>query len=203
MSENGLLVILSGPSGTGKGTVLKKVLSSRKNTMLSVSATTRKPRDGEKDGADYYFMTREKFLRIKEDGGMLESAEYCGNFYGTPLAPIKDWTSKGVDVVLEIDVQGGFQVKNKVKDSVGIFILPPSMQALGHRLRKRGTEEESAVQSRLSAARLEIAKAVSYDYVVVNDEIEKASDMVCRIMDAEKLRASRNEHLIERVLKND
>ena len=203
MSENGLLVILSGPSGTGKGTVLKKVLSSRKNTMLSVSATTRKPRDGEKDGADYYFMTREKFLRIKEDGGMLESAEYCGNFYGTPLAPIKDWTSKGVDVVLEIDVQGGFQVKNKVKDSVGIFILPPSMEALGHRLRKRGTEEESAVQSRLSAARLEIAKAVSYDYVVVNDEIEKASDMVCRIMDAEKLRASRNEHLIERVLKND
>ena len=203
MSENGLLVILSGPSGTGKGTVLKKVLSSRKNTMLSVSATTRKPRDGEKDGADYYFMTREKFLRIKEDGGMLESAEYCGNFYGTPLAPIKDWTSKGIDVVLEIDVQGGFQVKNKVKDSVGIFILPPSMQALGHRLRKRGTEEESAVQSRLSAARLEIAKAVSYDYVVVNDEIEKASDMVCRIMDAEKLRASRNEHLIERVLKND
>ncbi|HCR44226.1 MAG TPA: guanylate kinase [Ruminococcaceae bacterium] len=203
MSENGLLVILSGPSGTGKGTVLKKVLSSRKNTMLSVSATTRKPRDGEKDGADYYFMTREKFLRIKEDGGMLESAEYCGNFYGTPLAPIKDWTSKGVDVVLEIDVQGGFQVKNKVKDSVGIFILPPSMEALGHRLRKRGTEEESAVQSRLSAARLEIAKAVSYDYVVVNDEIEKASDMVCRIMDAEKLRAARNEHLIERVLKND
>ncbi len=203
MSENGLLVILSGPSGTGKGTVLKKVLSSRKNTMLSVSATTRKPRDGEKDGADYYFMTREKFSRIKEDGGMLESAEYCGNFYGTPLAPIKDWTSKGVDVVLEIDVQGGFQVKNKVKDSVGIFILPPSMEALGHRLRKRGTEEESAVQSRLSAARLEIAKAVSYDYVVVNDEIEKASDMVCRIMDAEKLRAARNEHLIERVLKND
>jgi guanylate kinase len=203
MSENGLLVILSGPSGTGKGTVLKKVLSSRKNTMLSVSATTRKPRAGEKDGADYYFMTREKFSRIKEDGGMLESAEYCGNFYGTPLAPIKDWTSKGIDVVLEIDVQGGFQVKNKVKDSVGIFILPPSMQALGHRLRKRGTEEESAVQSRLSAARLEIAKAVSYDYVVVNDEIEKASDMVCRIMDAEKLRASRNEHLIERVLKND
>ena len=203
MSENGLLVILSGPSGTGKGTVLKKVLSSRKNTMLSVSATTRKPRAGEKDGADYYFMTREKFSRIKEDGGMLESAEYCGNFYGTPLAPIKDWTSKGIDVVLEIDVQGGFQVKNKVKDSVGIFILPPSMQALGHRLRKRGTEEESAVQSRLSAARLEIAKAVSYDYVVVNDEIEKASDMVCRIMDAEKLRAARNEHLIERVLKND
>lgn len=203
MSESGLLVVLSGPSGTGKGTVLKKVLSLRKNTVLSVSATTRKPRKGEKDGADYYFLSKEEFLKIDNKGGMLESAEYCGNFYGTPLAPIKNWTSKGVDVILEIDVQGGFQVKKKYPAAVGIFILPPSMKALEHRLRKRGTEEEQVIRSRLSAARHEIHEADKYDYVVVNDKIEEASDRVCRIMDAEKLRFSRNEHLIERVLNND
>lgn len=203
MNESGLLVILSGPSGTGKGTVLKKVLSSRKNTVLSISATTRKPRAGEKDGVDYYFISKDKFLKIDQNGGMLESAQYCGNFYGTPLAPIKDWTAKGVDVILEIDVQGGFQVKKKKPDAVGIFILPPSMKALEHRLRKRGTEEEQVVQSRLSAARREIPKAANYDYVVVNDDIEEASDRVCRIMDAERLRLGRNEQLIERMLDDD
>lgn len=203
MNESGLLVILSGPSGTGKGTVLKKVLSSRKNTVLSISATTRKPRAGEKDGVDYYFISKDKFLKTDQNGGMLESAQYCGNFYGTPLAPIKDWTAKGVDVILEIDVQGGFQVKKKKPDAVGIFILPPSMKALEHRLRKRGTEEEQVVQSRLSAARREIPKAANYDYVVVNDDIEEASDRVCRIMDAERLRLGRNEQLIERMLDDD
>lgn len=203
MNESGLLVVLSGPSGTGKGTVLKKVLSSRENAVLSISATTRSPRKGEKNGVDYYFVSKEKFLKIDKNGGMLESAQYCGNFYGTPLAPIKDWTAKGVDVILEIDVQGGFQVKKKIPGAVGIFILPPSMKTLESRLRKRGTEEEQIIQNRLLTARREISQAENYDYVVVNDKIEEASDMVCRIMDAERLRFCRNEHLIERVLKND
>ncbi len=136
----GLMVVLSGPSGAGKDTILHTLLQRDPRVKLSISATTRKPREGEVDGQHYYFVTREQFLIMKERGEVLESAEYCGNFYGTPEKPIRDWMAAGNDVILEIEVQGGAQVKQKCPDCVGIFILPPSIKELERRLRDRGTE---------------------------------------------------------------
>ena len=203
MANKGLLVVLSGPSGSGKGTVLKTLLTGNGGHRLSVSATTRAPRPGEADGREYYFISREKFMQMAEAGEMLETAEYCGNCYGTPAAPIEKWTSEGSNVILEIEVQGGAQVKRKRPDSVGIFILPPSLKELERRLKKRGTESSEAVCKRLEAAQREIAEARNYDYVVVNDTVEKAAEQICEILRAEKCRAARNRSLIERMLRND
>ena len=126
--SKGLLVVFSGPSGTGKGTILKAYLERHPQARLSISATTRAPRPGEQDGREYYFVTREKFLEMRAKNALLESAEYCGNFYGTPRAPIEAWLEEGHDVFLEIEVQGGAQVQKLEPDSVGIFILPPSIE---------------------------------------------------------------------------
>ncbi len=201
MTNKGLPVVLSGPSGAGKGTVLKALLSGGGPIRFSVSATTRAPRPGEKDGREYYFISREEFKRMVDSGEMLESAEYCGNFYGTPAAPIREWTAQGIDVVLDIEVKGGAQVRRKCPDSVGVFILPPSMEELERRLRKRGTESEEAVRRRLETARREIPEAVNYDYVVVNDSAGLAADRIREILHAEKNRVQRNLPLIERMLK--
>lgn len=203
MTNEGLLIVLSGPSGAGKGTVLKSFLAGSPNVVLSVSATTRAPRVGEMHGREYYFYSREEFLAMRESGMLLESAEYCGNYYGTPAAPIQEWTAGGKDVVLEIEVKGGAQVREKRPDSVGIFILPPSLQVLEQRLRNRGTETEEAIQGRLAAARREILEAEQYDYVVVNDTPEQAAEQIRRIVEAEKFRTRRNALMIERMLKHD
>ncbi|HBQ46827.1 MAG TPA: guanylate kinase [Ruminococcaceae bacterium] len=200
MANKGLLVVLSGPSGTGKGTVLKALLARCENVRLSISATTRAPRPGEADGREYYFMTREKFTQTAAAGGMLESAEYCGNFYGTPAAPVERWREQGLDVVLEIETVGGAQVQRKRPDAVGIFILPPSLRELARRLRGRATEPEAAVERRLAAARTEIRRAKEYDYVVVNDSVERAADEIRAILTAEKDRVERNPQMIERIL---
>lgn len=203
MANKGLLVILSGPSGAGKGTVLKALLARDENIKLSVSATTRSPRPGETDGKEYYFISREKFTQMVDSGEMLENAEYCGNCYGTPAAPIEQWNTLGQDVILEIEVQGGAQVKQKRPDAVGIFILPPSLKVLEHRLRSRGTEADETIRKRLAAARREIQEAKHYDYVVVNDTVEGAAEQIREILNAEKCRTYRNEQLIERMLNND
>lgn len=203
MTNKGLLVVLSGPSGAGKGTVLKYLLERNRNIRLSVSATTRDPRPGETDGKEYFFLPREKFQQMARNGEMLESAEYCGNFYGTPAAPVDGWMAGGSDVILEIEVQGGAQIKKKRPDAVSIFILPPSLQVLEHRLRKRGTEDEKTVQKRLAAARGEIPQAKNYDYVVVNDTAQNAAAMIEAIILAEKHSYRRNADLIERMLHHD
>lgn len=203
MANKGLLVVLSGPSGAGKGTVLKHLLARDRNLRLSVSATTREPRPGETDGREYYFMTRERFQQMAQSGGMLESAEYCGNCYGTPAEPVDAWIGEGNDVILEIEVQGGSQVKKKRPDAVSIFVLPPSLKVLEHRLRKRGTESEEAVQKRLAAARGEIPQAGNYDYVVVNDAAQNAAAVIAEILLAEKHSSRRNAELIERMLQYD
>ena len=200
MSGKGLLIELSGPSGAGKDTVLKSLMQNEPGVRLSVSATTRAPREGEEDGKDYFFLSCPRFKELVENGKMLEHAEYCGNFYGTPSEPIDAWQAEGCDVILEIEVQGGAQIKTKRPDCVSIFILPPSLEVLEKRLRRRGTDAEEAIQKRLAAAKSEIAQAMHYDYVVVNDDLESAVEQVAEILRTEKLKSIRNQDFIERML---
>ena len=200
MSGKGLLVVLSGPSGAGKDTVLKSLMQNEPGVRLSVSATTRAPREGEEDGKDYFFLSCPRFKELVENGKMLEHAEYCGNFYGTPSEPIDAWQAEGCDVILEIEVQGGAQIKTKRPDCVSIFILPPSLEVLEKRLRRRGTDAKEAIQERLAAAKSEIAQAMHYDYVVVNDDLESAVEQVAEILRTEKLKSIRNQDFIERML---
>jgi guanylate kinase len=202
VNHRGLLIIFSGPSGSGKGTVLKRYFEKYQNAQLSISATTRDPRPGEKDGVSYYFVSQEKFQSMQENDELLESAKYCDHCYGTPKKPIENWLNEGKDVFLEIEVQGGAQIQKKVPQSVGIFNLPPSLKVLESRLRGRGTETEEVVEKRLTAAKQEISQAVHYDYLLINDDIERAVEELAQIINAEKMRSSRNQDLIERMLEN-
>lgn len=198
--SRGLTIVISAPSGGGKGTILKELFLRDENLRYSVSATTRAPRPGEKHGEQYYFVSREEFTHMIEHGEMLEHAEFCDNLYGTPRKPVEEQTEKGFDVVLEIEVQGGAQIKRLVPDCVSIFIVPPSMEVLEKRLRRRGTEQEDVVLKRLATARKEIPMACNYDYVVVNGELEKAVDEVEAILRAEKLRYKRRKEWIDSML---
>lgn len=200
--EKGLLLVLSAPSGGGKGTVLQELFKRDGNLRLSVSATTRAPRPGEEHGKQYYFVTKEEFEGMIASGGMLEHAQYVGNYYGTPRGPVEKWREEGFDVVLEIEVQGGQQVKKLCPDCVSVFIMPPSMAVLEKRLRGRGTEEDSLVKKRLAAAREEIPCAQGYDYIVYNDRLADAVEDVLAILRAEKRKYERNHDCVERVLTN-
>lgn len=200
MKNDGLLIVFSGPSGAGKDTILKHLLETNADYRLSVSATTRAPREGEVDGKDYHFITKEKFQNMLKNDELLESAEYCGNCYGTPSGPIRSWQAEGHDVILEIEVQGGSQIKTKCPDCVSIFILPPSMKVLEQRLRGRGTEADEVIQKRMMRAQKEIEEAVHYDYCVINDTVEKAVDEINQIICAEKHKVYRNADFIERML---
>lgn len=200
--SRGLLIVVSAPSGGGKGTILKELFARDENLRLSVSATTRAPRPGEEHGKQYYFISREEFEQLIREGKMLEHAEYIGNYYGTPKGPVEEWTDQGQDVVLEIEVQGGAQIKRLMPECVSIFILPPSMRVLEKRLRDRGTEDDATVRKRLDTARREIPCAKDYDYVVYNDKLEDAVAQIEAILQAEKLKFSRNTDSIERVLQD-
>ncbi len=198
--SKGLVVVISAPSGGGKGTILKELFARDDNLRLSVSATTRAPRPGEEHGKQYYFISRNEFEGLIAQEKMLEYAEYVGNYYGTPREPVEKWAQQGRDVVLEIEVKGGAQVKKLMPECVSIFILPPSMRVLGQRLRGRGTEDEETVLKRLDTARQEIPHAREYDYVVYNDRLEDAVEQIQAILRAEKSKYSRNADSIERVL---
>ena len=199
--SKGILLVLSGPSGSGEGAILDAYKKDHP-VYFSVSNTTRSPRPGEIDGVHYHFITREAFEEKIASGGMLEYAEYVGNYYGTPREPVERWMDQGRDVVLEIEVKGGAQVKKLMPECVSIFILPPSMQVLEKRLRGRGTEEEATIQQRLAKAREEIPHAKEYDYVVFNDRLEDAVSDLRAIIHGEKLKFSRNTDSIERVLEH-
>lgn len=198
--NEGLLVVISAPSGGGKGTILKELFAKDDNLVLSVSATTRSPRPGEEHGKQYYFLQKEEFEELISQGKMLEYAQYVGNYYGTPREPVEQWMAQGKDVVLEIEVQGGAQIKKLMPGCVSIFILPPSMEVLEKRLRDRGTEEDATVRKRLEKAREEIPHAKYYDYVVFNDRLEDAVEDLRAILRAEKRKYHRNETAVERVL---
>lgn len=199
MKRKGCLIVVSGASGTGKGTVCAELLKRRTSLRYSISATTRNPRNGEQDGVQYFFHSRESFEKMIADGGLLEWADVYGNYYGTPKAPIERSLEEGQDILLEIDTQGALNVMEKMPDGVFVFLLPPSLKELERRLRSRGTDAEEAIVRRLDSARGEIAAAKKYGYVVVNDVVKDAVDTIDAILTAEHAKASNNQKLIESI----
>lgn len=197
LTDKGILLIVSGPAGTGKGTVVKEVVSSSEDYALSVSATTRAPRVGEENGVHYHFLTREAFEEKIEKGEMLEYAEYVGNYYGTPKDRVVELLEKGINVVLEIEVVGAMKVKALMPDAVTVLLLPPDFEVLEARLRGRGTNTEEDIQRRLAKAREEVARLSEYDYVVINQNngVEAAAKEILAIVESEKHKTARNRHI--------
>ncbi len=190
--KKGLLIVLSGASGTGKGTICKELLRREPNMAYSISATTRPPRMGEQDGREYYFCTRETFETMIADGAFLEYADVYGNYYGTPLRPIEERRAAGEDILLEIDTQGALRVMERCPDGTFIFLLPPSLAELRRRITGRGTETEEDLAVRLAAARDEIRLGMRYRYAVLNDTVAEATTRVQTILAAERFRADRD-----------
>jgi len=200
--SKGILYVISAPSGCGKGTILESVLKNNKNIYYSVSATTRSPRDGEIDGVNYYFHTKEEFQKLIDEDGMLEYATFCDNFYGTPKKEVQEKLEQGFDVVLEIETKGAMQIKKNCPDAVFIFILPPSLTELHRRLNKRRTESDEIIEKRLSVAVEEIKCADKYDYIMINAELEKSILDLESIINSTKLTKTRNLNKIDEVLNN-
>ncbi|AVX20313.1 MAG: guanylate kinase [Bacillota bacterium] len=193
MTGQGLLLVISGPSGAGKGTVCRALMARHPEVAYSVSATTRKPRPGEIDGVHYYFVTRERFEEMIAAGELLEWAMVyeSGNYYGTPRQAVLDNLAAGRDVILEIDVQGALQIREKFPEAIFIFILPPSMEELKKRITGRGTESAESISKRLACAATELSYVKKYDYCIVNDLVEKAVEKLEAIIIAEKCRVQR------------
>ncbi len=204
LNDRGLLVVISGPSGVGKGTVRKALFElPEQNLSYSISMTTRKPRFNEVDGEDYYFVSKQEFeTRIKDDN-FLEYAEFVGNYYGTPLDKVEEQLDLGKEVVLEIEVEGATQVRERCKDAVFIFIVPPGKEALYERLRNRGTESEEIIQQRIKKADREFQVAHQYDYIVVNDDVNNAADRIMAIIRSEHAKTERSIHKYLRMLKEE
>lgn len=196
-----LLIVVSAPSGCGKGTILSEILKDE-NYYYSVSATTREPRRGDKDGVNYKFYSREEFEKLIADDKMLEYADYCDNYYGTLKDPVVEMRGKGKDVILEIEVNGALNIMEKCPDCISIFIAPPSMKELERRLRKRKTEPDEVIRQRLEKAAEEIGFANKYDYVIVNDALENAVADFKAVIKAEKLKAKYAEDFLDEVIKN-
>ena len=183
----GRLIVFTGPSGVGKGTLLRSLLTRRPDFMLSVSATTRAPRPGEIDGQDYYFLSREAFRQLIDQNALLEWAEFAGNCYGTPKAPVLEHIQQGDSVILEIELMGARQVRESFPNALQVFILPPSIEALEQRLRKRGQDEEPAISRRLARAQVEIEAASEFDIQIINDELASAVTTLEQALVTEKL----------------
>ncbi len=198
--NKGVLYVISAPSGCGKGTILKELFKRMDNLHYSVSATTRAPREGEIDGVNYYFTSREKFEEDIANGGMFEYAEFCGNYYGTPKQKVFEKIDAGISVILEIETVGAMKVKEAYPDAVMIFILPPKVATLRERLIGRGTETEDVIEKRVGEAEAEIKKAYQYDFVLINDDLIEAVDGLETIMKSVKYITKLNHKTIEGVL---
>lgn len=196
LNRKGLLLVVSGPSGAGKGTICKALLNKNDQIKLSVSATTRKPRNGEVHGVNYFFIEKEEFTKMIENGEFLEYAQIYDNFYGTPKAAIIECLEKGQDVILEIEMQGARQIKEVYPEGVFIFVLPPSLGELKSRIVGRGTETQEEIEKRFSCAFEEINQIVNYDYFIVNEDIEKSVSDVEAIICAEKNKVTRYKNNI-------
>lgn len=189
--NKGVLMVVSGPSGAGKGTVVRKLVGQSENVFLSVSATTRRPRPGEIHGKDYFFVSRDDFKAMIEKGELLEYAEYAGNYYGTPAVSVDRMLEEGKNVLLEIDMQGGRKIRRVRPDVVLVFLVPPSIADLESRLRGRGTETEAVIRKRLKIATREYRKIKTYDYIVINDTVDHAVAQLNTIFDAERCKVKR------------
>jgi len=203
LDEKGLLIVLSGPSGVGKGTVRQEIFSNKDlNFHYSISATSRKPRLGEREGVDYFFKTKEEFERMIANNELLEHAEFVGNYYGTPVEYVRNALDAGQDIFLEITVDGAVQVREQFPDGLFIFLAPPSLAELKCRIENRGTESDTIISDRLEAAREEIDLMNLYDYVVINDNVKTASDKVISIIAAEHCRRERVEKIYRKLLED-
>ncbi len=197
--ESGLLVVISGPSGSGKGTICKRLIEVMDNIKVSVSATTRKPRVGEVEGINYFFIDEEKFIQKINNDEFLEYASVYGNYYGTPKKEVLNELENGKDIILEIDIQGALNVKKNYPKGVFIFILPPSIKELKNRIEGRGTDSNEVILRRMECVYEELNYAFQYDYVVLNDEVEAAVEKIKEIISAEKNKAIRNQALINKI----
>lgn len=195
--RRGLLVVFSGPSGSGKGTVLKEAMKMSDNLTISVSVTTRAPREGETDGVDYIFYSKEQFTDLIDAGGFLEWACFCENYYGTPKERVETLLSEGKDVILEIEVQGAMKIKEVCPDAVLIFNMPPSSEELKNRLTGRNTDAADVIKKRLDTAVWEISQAEKYDYIIVNDKVDRAAKSFLSVIEGEKCKPCRNKDILK------
>ena len=196
----GKLFVVSGPSGVGKNTILNRVIAASDHVRYSVSATSRQSRPGEVDGSSYYFVSRERFEEMIAQDELLEYAEYVGNYYGTPLAPIREAMKNGFDIVMDVEVIGAKKIKARVPEAVLVFVTAPSFDVIRKRLVHRGDVAPGLMEERLERARWECSQAENYDYIVINDDLQKASEEICAIMLAEKCKTMERIHLIKEEL---
>lgn len=202
MKRKGILLVISGFAGTGKGTLVKSLLEKYDNYALSVSATTRQPRPGEEDGVHYFFKTKEEFLKMIEEGALVEYAQYVGNYYGTPKAYVEQQLEAGKDVILEIEIQGALKIKERFPDTLLLFLVPPDADTLEARLKNRGTETLDVITQRLNRAVEEAEFIDKYDYLIVNDDLEECVEDTHRIIQAEHFRTYRNNEYLENLKKD-
>ena len=199
MMHKGVLMVLSGFSGAGKGTLVKYLMEKYDNFALSISMTTRQPRAGEKDGVEYFFTDREHFLKTVEENGLIEYAEYCGNFYGTPRKYVEEQLTAGKDVILEIEIQGALKIREKFPECLLIFVTPPSAEELERRLTERGTETPEVIKSRLARAYEESQGMDAYDYIAINDNLACCAEEITEIVEAARKQPVRMAEFIKEI----